>query len=129
VFRGGRRSAARFRGVGGALWEVHRLLGGMFWGRDRHRAFTGFRLGVVELVLVYIANYLMRFCSFDYGLDDRTGGRFPEGAGNFSLRHRVHTDSGAHPASYAVGTGGSFPGGNAAGREADHSPPSSAEVK
>jgi hypothetical protein len=28
-----------------------------------------------------------------------------------------------------MGTGTSFPGGKAAGREADHSPPSSAEVK
>jgi hypothetical protein len=33
-------------------------------------------------------------------------------------------------ASYPVGTGGSFPGGKARpGRDADHSPPSSAEVK
>jgi hypothetical protein len=51
-----------------------------------------------------------------YGLDDRgSGNRFPEGAGNFSLLHRVHTGSGAHSASYAMGTGGSFPGSKAAG--------------
>jgi hypothetical protein len=37
--------------------------------------------------------------------------------------------SGAHPASYPKGTGGSFPGGKAAGPEADSSPPTSAEVK
>jgi len=37
------------------------------------------------------------------------------GAANFSLYHRVHTDSGPHPASYPVGTGISFPGGKAAG--------------
>jgi len=37
--------------------------------------------------------------------------------------------SGAHPASYPMGTGGPFPGGKARpGRDADHSPPSSAEV-
>jgi hypothetical protein len=37
--------------------------------------------------------------------------------------------SGAHLASCTVGTGGSFPGGKARpGRDADHSPPSSAEV-
>jgi hypothetical protein len=49
-------------------------------------------------------------------LDDR-GSRvpFPAGAGNFSLHHRVHNGSGAHPASYPRGTGGSFPGGKAAG--------------
>jgi hypothetical protein len=50
-----------------------------------------------------------------YGLDDRGSGvRFPSGAGNFSL-HRVQNGSGAHPASYPMGTGGSFPGGKAAG--------------
>jgi hypothetical protein len=50
-------------------------------------------------------------------------------AGNFSLHHRVQSGSGAHPASYPTGTRGSFLGGKAAGREAHHSPPSSAEVK
>jgi hypothetical protein len=51
-----------------------------------------------------------------YGLDDRGSRfRFPAGAGNFSLHHRVHNGSGAHLASYPMGTGGSFPGGKAAG--------------
>jgi hypothetical protein len=51
-----------------------------------------------------------------YGLDDpMTGFRFPEGAGNFSLRHHVQTGSGVHPASYPMGTGSSFTGGKAAG--------------
>jgi hypothetical protein len=65
-----------------------------------------------------------------YGLDDR-GSRvcFPAGAGNFSLHLRFQNGSGAHPASYPVGTGGSFPGGKAAGPEADHSLPSNADVK
>jgi hypothetical protein len=36
---------------------------------------------------------------------------------------------GIAPASYPMGTGGSFPGVKRPGREADHSPPSSAEVK
>jgi hypothetical protein len=49
-------------------------------------------------------------------MDDRgSGNRFPTGAGNFSLHHRVQNRSGAHPASYPTGTGGSFPGGKAAG--------------
>jgi hypothetical protein len=40
------------------------------------------------------------------------------------------TGSGGHPASYPMGTGGSFPEGKARpGRDADHSPPSSAKVK
>jgi hypothetical protein len=52
----------------------------------------------------------------DYGLDDRMiGVRFPAVAGKFSLRHRVQTGSGTHPASYPMGTGGSFPGDKAAG--------------
>jgi hypothetical protein len=35
--------------------------------------------------------------------------------GTFSLRHRVHTGSEAHPAFYTMGTAGSCPGGKAAG--------------
>jgi hypothetical protein len=51
-----------------------------------------------------------------YWLDDRMIGiRFPAGAGNFSLRHRVQTGSGVHPASYPVGTGGSLAGCKTAG--------------
>jgi hypothetical protein len=51
-----------------------------------------------------------------YGLDDRGSRvRFPEGAGNFSLHHRVQNGSGAHTASYLMGTRGSFPGGKATG--------------
>jgi hypothetical protein len=51
-----------------------------------------------------------------YGLDDRGSGvRFPAGAGNFSLHHRVQNGSGAHPASYPMGTRGSFPGNKEAG--------------
>jgi hypothetical protein len=51
-----------------------------------------------------------------YGLDDRGYRvRFPAEAGNFSLHHRVQNGPGARPASYPMGTGGSFPGGKAAG--------------
>jgi hypothetical protein len=51
-----------------------------------------------------------------YGLDNQ-GSRvqFLVGAGNFSLHHHVQNSSGAHPASYPMGTRGSFPGGKAAG--------------
>jgi hypothetical protein len=38
------------------------------------------------------------------------------------------TGSGAHPASYPMGTGALSPGVKRPGREADHSPPTSAEV-
>jgi hypothetical protein len=51
-----------------------------------------------------------------YGLDDRGSRvRFPAGAGNFSLHHRVKNGFEAYPASYSMGTRGSFPGGKAAG--------------
>jgi hypothetical protein len=51
-----------------------------------------------------------------YGLDDR-GSRvqFLTGAGNFSLHHCIQNSTGALPASYPMGTRGSFPGGKAAG--------------
>jgi hypothetical protein len=50
-----------------------------------------------------------------YELDDRGSRvRFPAGPGNFSLHHRVQNGSGAHPASYPMGTRGPFPGGKAA---------------
>jgi hypothetical protein len=50
-----------------------------------------------------------------YGLDDRDFRvRFLAGAGNFSLHHRVQNGSVAHPASYPMGTKGSFLRGKAA---------------
>jgi hypothetical protein len=67
-----------------------------------------------------------------YGLDDRGSRvRFPAGAGNFSLPHRVQNGSGAHPPSYPMGTvpGALFLGVKRPGREANHSLPSSVEVK
>jgi hypothetical protein len=66
----------------------------------------------------------------DYGLDDQAiEVRSPAGATDFSSSLCVHTGSGAHPASCPMGTGGPFPGGKARpGRDADHSPLSSAEV-
>jgi ankyrin repeat protein len=51
-----------------------------------------------------------------YDLDDRDSRvRFPAGAGELPLYHRVQNGSGAHPASYTVGTGGSFTGDKATG--------------
>jgi hypothetical protein len=55
--------------------------------------------------------------------------RVPAGAGNFSFLHCVQTGSGAHPASYPMGTRGFSLGVKRPGREADNTPPSSAEVK
>jgi hypothetical protein len=56
--------------------------------------------------------------------------RSPTEAENFSSNLCVQMGLGSHPASYTVGTGGSFPGGQAQpGRDAVNSPLSSAEVK
>jgi hypothetical protein len=70
-------------------------------------------------ILVFIKGRKSRDSSvgiaLGYGLDDRGSSvRFPAGAGNFSLHHRVRNGSEAHPASYPMGTRGSFPGGKAA---------------
>jgi hypothetical protein len=67
----------------------------------------------------------------DHGLEDRAiGVRSPAGAKNFSSSLFVQTSSGAHPASCTMGTGGPFPGAKARPeRDADHSPPSTAEVE
>jgi hypothetical protein len=64
----------------------------------------------------------------DYGLDDRAiGVRFPAGAKDFSSILCVQTGSGAHPASCNLAP---FARGKARpGRDADQSPPSSAEVE
>jgi hypothetical protein len=54
--------------------------------------------------------------ALSYWLDDRDSKvRFLAGAGNFSLHHRVQNGSGTQPASYPMGTGGSFPGEKTAG--------------
>jgi hypothetical protein len=62
--------------------------------------------------------------------DWTTGVPSPTEAEGFSSNFCFQTGSGAHPTSCTMGTGGSFPGGKArSGRDADHSSPSSAEVK
>jgi hypothetical protein len=66
----------------------------------------------------------------DYGLDDQGGGSSSSGrVKKLSLLHIVQTGSGVHRTSYKMGTGGSFTGVKRQGREADKSPPTSAEVK
>jgi hypothetical protein len=70
----------------------------------------GFAVGFL-LGLIYYSGFVT-----GYGLDDRMiGVRFLAGAGNFSLRHRVQNGSGAHSASYPMGTEVSFHVGKAAG--------------
>jgi hypothetical protein len=65
-----------------------------------------------------------------YRRDDGGVGTRVPARQEFSHFH-VQTDSGAHPVSYPMGTGGAFPGEGVKrqGREADHSPVTTAEVK
>ena len=80
-----------------------------------------------SLLEYYVANSGPELCSryIDWLRDGRPGDRIPVGK-RFSAP--VQTDSGAHPASYKMGTG-SFPGVKWPGRGFDHPPPSNAEVK
>jgi hypothetical protein len=65
-----------------------------------------------------------------YGLDDRGSRvRFPMGAGNSSLHHRVQNGSGTHPASIQWVPGALYLGVKRLGREADHLLASCTEVK
>jgi hypothetical protein len=79
----------------------------------------------------HVQIYCIAILVSDYGLDDRAiGVRFPAGAKDFSSNLCVQTGSEAHPASCTMGSGGPIPRAKARpGRDADHSPPSSAEVK
>jgi hypothetical protein len=67
-----------------------------------------------------------------YSAEIRTGWsgvRVPTGAGNLFLHHHDQTGSGTHPASYPMGTRGTFLGVKRPGHGFDHSPPPSAKVK
>jgi hypothetical protein len=81
------------------------------------------KIHITLLIKYYtIKNFTIYVTIEGSGFESRYG---PE----FSLLQVVQTGSGVHPTSYPMGTGGSFPGVKRPGREADHSPPSSAEVK
>jgi hypothetical protein len=99
------------------------------WAEETYEKF---QLSLFYLCIVYLRMNLVSSGSIvsDYGLDDRAiGVRSPAGAQDISSRLCVQTGSWAHSASCTMGTGGPIPGGKARpGRDADHSPPSSAEV-
>jgi hypothetical protein len=68
----------------------------------------------------------MKYC-IGCGLDDR--GSIPGRGWDIFLRHRVRTGSRDHPTSYRMGNGSFSPGVRRPGREFDHTPPSSADLK
>jgi hypothetical protein len=91
-----------FLGVVLNLWDFENAKYSQVWNKKKHCCVTS-RDSSVGIVL-------------GYKLDNQGSRvRFLSGAGNFSLHHCVQNDSEAHPASYPMGTRGSFPGGKAAG--------------
>jgi hypothetical protein len=78
--------------------------------------------------LIYFTNVVEPCSSVSivsgYGLDDQAiEVRSPPEARSFSCSFCVQTGSGAHPASFTMGTGDSLPGAEVRpGRDADHSP-------
>jgi hypothetical protein len=83
---------------------------------------------VLETELISPIHFMVK--ALGYGLEDRGSKvRFPAGAGNFSLHHRVQTGCWAHQHRIKWVPGALFPRVKQPGPEADHSPPPSAEVK
>jgi hypothetical protein len=74
-------------------------------------------------------NVVIQFSRYSDGLRAGRPGFDSRQGQDLSLLHSVQTGPEAHPASYPMGTGGSFPGVKQQGREADHSPPCNAEVE
>jgi hypothetical protein len=64
-------------------------------------------------IMYYESHYVESVCLY-IAEGSMAGFRFLEGQ-DFSLLHSVQTGSEAHPASYPMGTRGSFPGVTAAG--------------
>jgi hypothetical protein len=91
---------------------------------------TAFKLKM-HIILAYRSRVSSGSIVSDCGLDDREiGVRSPAGEKDFSSSLCVQTGSGAHPSSVQWVPGVLSPGVKARpGRDADHSPPSSAEVE
>jgi hypothetical protein len=77
--------------------------------------------------------YIARIQSLIYWLprvgEARYGGSIPSMARHYSILHRVQTGSSAHHRPIQRVPDSSFLGSKTAGREADHSQPSSTEIK
>jgi hypothetical protein len=61
--------------------------------------------------MIIIWNKGRQYISIGIATGWTTGVRLPTGTRDFSLLYSVQTGSEAHPASYPMGIGGSFPGG------------------
>jgi hypothetical protein len=100
------------------------------WIRERRQAFPS---AYPEVCTLHVSSEwagIAQLIAKGYGLGGR-GFRvqFSVQARDFSLLRSVQAVSDAHSAFCSMGTGGSIPGVKRQGREADHLPPSIAEVK
>jgi hypothetical protein len=68
------------------------------------------RAPLIEIILKLVDRTEMKWY-----ISNWAGVQFPGRSNGFSLLHSVQIGPGAHPASYPMGTGDSFSGGNAAG--------------
>jgi len=71
------------------------------------RTWAGFSLIFMFLLLHSVSQDSCQYS--DNAMGWMTGVQFLAGAGIFSLCHCVHTGSGAHPASFPMGTSDTFP--------------------
>jgi hypothetical protein len=78
------------------------------------------------VIVISTYEYVLNGIELEYGLDNRWS---EGGTGNFSLHQCVQIGTGAHPASYPMGIRVFSLVVKWPEREADHSPPSSAEVR
>jgi hypothetical protein len=97
--------------LGQVGWKNHHL--SSIWG-------NGDKFGEPYIICILRSRICANAPRLGYVLDDRgIGVRFPAGTRDFSLLHSVQPDSGAHPAPRGV---------QSQRREAEHSPPSSANM-
>jgi hypothetical protein len=101
-------------------YPLDKRLGGPQSRSGRHGAEKSLTPAIQPVIIIFVAVAVSRSRDGSVGivtgyrLDDRGDEvRVPIGSKIFSL-HVVHTGSGAHPASYPMGTGGSFLWGKAA---------------
>jgi hypothetical protein len=110
-------------------FTVHSGISGMIHSHET-MIFQYLGQGFCHISLTFESRDSSVSIALGFGLEDRGSSvRFPAGDGNFSLHHRDQNGSGAHPTSYPLGTRALSLGVKRSGREADHSSPSSAEVK
>jgi hypothetical protein len=74
---------------------------------------------IISHAAINTLNYLQ---CFRIKSQDRWQGFKFQQVQDFSLLHNIHSSSGAHPASYAMGARSDFPQSKTVGHEADHSP-------